>query len=232
MDDRRQRSASLWPLGAVDRLRAATVFIAGLGGVGSWAMEGLARAGIGTFILLDGDVIEPSNLNRQLLADATTMGRAKAEVAAERLRTIDPDIRATALCRRLVAGDAADLLERFQPIDLVIDAIDDVRAKVDLIAACRHLDIPIVASMGMGNRRDPTRVRVADLADTHTDPLAKIVRRRLRDHGIEHLPVVFSEEPAITPDGPPGMIGSVPFVPPTGGFLMAWKACDILLNPR
>jgi len=122
----------------------------------------------------------------------------------------------------LLAGEIGDVLRRFAPIDYVIDAIDSLSAKIDLIATAEALWIPIIVSMGTGNRLDPTRLKIADLSETHTDPLARIVRRELRKRDIEHVKVVFSEEPPVTPIGVENRtIGSVPFVPPVAGFLLA-----------
>ena len=172
------RSAQLLGGEAVGRLAAARVLVVGVGGVGSFAAECLARTGVGHVTLVDHDSVCESNVNRQLHALATTIGRPKAEVMAERLRAINPDIDARAVVAAYSPDAPGAILEPAP--DFVIDAIDSLTAKCDLIAQCRGRGISVVTSTGSAGRTDPTRVAVADLSKTDVDPLAKMVRKLLR----------------------------------------------------
>jgi tRNA A37 threonylcarbamoyladenosine dehydratase len=221
-ESRHDRTRALLSDKAIEILSQKSVLVAGLGGVGSWAAEALARAGIGRLILIDGDVIAPSNLNRQLFALESTVGQSKCQVACQRLLDINSGLIVETMDKQLVTGEIDGVLQRFQPIDYIVDAIDSLAAKIDLIATALELNVPVISSMGTGNRLDPTRLRIADLSETHTDPLARIVRRELRKRGREHVKVVFSEEPPVKSHGDTkAIIGSVPFVPPVAGFLLA-----------
>jgi len=195
------------------RLKASKVLIVGIGGVGSYAAEAVARAGTGNITLMDGDSVQPSNLNRQLVALTSTMGRNKAEVMAERIRDIDPDTAVTVLPRFYRKDDELDLTA----FDWIIDAIDDVEAKTALIKTALENDVSIVSAMGAAGKTG-TAFRVADISKTSTCPLAKVMRKRLRDAGIEHLPVVYSDEKPIPRDG---VLGTLSYVPGSAGLCLA-----------
>ncbi|MBU0553270.1 tRNA threonylcarbamoyladenosine dehydratase [Myxococcota bacterium] len=186
------------------RLQGARVVIFGVGGVGGFAAEALARAGIGRLSLVDFDVVCPTNINRQLPALYSTVGRAKVAVLAERFHDINPTMLVEPHAARYTLTEGPSLLEG--EVDYVIDAIDSVAEKCHLIATCKALGLPLVSSMGAGGRLDPTRVRVTDLTQTHDDRLGAVLRRRLRrDHGFPgnrrwHIPAVFSDERAQLPD--------------------------------
>lgn len=220
-EDRHDRTRLLWPDTVIEALASMTVLIAGLGGVGSWAVEALARAGIGRLILVDHDVISPSNLNRQLLALESTVGQAKCDLAARRVRDINSEIEVICFQERLEPGGIPRLLDRCPPLDYLVDAIDSLAAKIDLIAAACRKGIPVISSMGTGNRQDPTRLRIGSLAATQGDPLARRVRQGLKKHGIRDVKVVFSEEIPVKTAGALHAIGSTPTVPPVAGFLIA-----------
>ncbi len=180
-----ERNARLFGPEAVERLARAHVTVFGLGGVGSWAAEGLARAGVGRLTLVDYDRVCLTNVNRQLPATQRTVGAPKAEVAAERLRQINPEARIEAVQEFYRAETAERLLPSGGGVDFVVDAVDNVKAKLHLLARCLELGVPVVSSMGAGGRLDPTRVRVTDLYESHTDQFAKDVRKFLRvKHGI------------------------------------------------
>ncbi len=180
---------------AMARLEAAEVAVFGLGAVGSFAVEALARAGIGALRLVDFDTLQPSNLNRQLFALHTTLGRPKIEIARDRVADINPDCRVDALSGFVDADTAPAFLDPAP--DAVIDAIDGVNSKVNLLATAHRLGIFTVSSMGAACRLDPTRVRTADLPDTEGCPLARVVRKRLGRLGIRGgIRCVFSTEPA------------------------------------
>ena len=197
------RTARLMGDAGLARLRAATVTVFGVGGVGSFAAEGLARSGVGRIILVDFDRICVTNVNRQLHALKGTLGKAKVEVMAERLRAINPDATVEARAEFYRPENAARLL--CPEPDVVVDAIDNIAAKLHLIATCVREKLRLVSSMGAAARRDPTRVRVADLAETRRDPFARELRKLLRKkHGLDcsrplGVTAVYSEEDPIEP---------------------------------
>ena len=177
------------------RLASAHVLVAGLGGVGGQVAETLARAGVGSLTLVDGDCVARSNLNRQVVALESTLGRPKTAVMAERIADINPEL-AVRACRDWITPDSLPALLALGPYDYVADCIDGVAGKVALIAACLAREIPIIASMGAAGRLDPSRVRLTALDRTHGDGLARAVRRGLRARGLQpELRVVFSDEP-------------------------------------
>ena len=212
-DDRYSRTLKLIGEEGLARLRTASVIVIGNGGVGSYAAEACARAGIGHLTFMDGDVVVPSNLNRQLVALTSTVGRNKAEVMAERARDISPDTEVTSLARFYTVDDELDLRQ----YDWVIDAIDDVDAKTELICRASELGVNIISAMGAAGKFG-TDFKVADLSATSVCPLARVMRRRLRDRGIEHLPVVFSEEKPVPRDGE---LGTLSYVPGSAGLTLA-----------
>ena len=220
------RTALLLGQEGVDRLAAASVAVFGLGGVGSYAAEALARAGVGRLILVDGDVVEETNLNRQLVALHSTLGRSKAEVAAQRVLDIAPGCRAEAHAMFYLPEQGQGLIDG---CDYVADCIDMVSAKLALAEECRDKGIPLISAMGCGNKLDPTRFLVADIQETKVCPLCRVMRRELKKRGIGSLTVVYSEEP---PRGPleelatpaPGrraVPGSISFVPSAAGLILA-----------
>lgn len=199
------RAARLFTEPGLARLMGARVLVFGMGGVGSFAAEALARSGVGQLALIDFDEVCITNVNRQLHALKGNVGRQKVDVMAERLRLVHPSAEITPIARFYSAESSDELLAG--PVDFVVDAIDNVTAKVHLIASCLARGIPLVSSMGAAARLDPTRIRTADLSDTHSDPLARHVRKLLRQHhGIAvregqalGVTAVFSDEPAIDP---------------------------------
>jgi len=193
MPDRFQRLELLVGPEGRARLAAASVAVFGLGGVGSYAVEGLVRGGIGRLTLVDFDRVDITNLNRQVHAVEATVGKPKALVMAERCRAIYPQIEVEPV-QDFFSADTADILlaERY---DFVLDCIDQVTAKLLLLELCSRRGLPVIASMGAANKLDPTQIQVADLADTHKCRLARIVRKELRRRGIERgIPVVYSTE--------------------------------------
>ena len=237
MDMRFSRTELLIGKEGLARLAAARVALFGLGGVGSFAAESLCRAGVGGFILVDGDVVDISNINRQLHSLETTVGLPKTELMAERMAAINPAASINIYNRRYIPGDAKYFFHK-RP-HYVIDAIDDVPAKVDLLKYCIFNGIPVVSSMGAGNKLDPTAFKVADISATSVCPLARAVRRRLRQEGIaEGVKVVYStEKPKVTGEvncgdeimSPPG---SISFVPPVAGLFLAGLVVADLLKAQ
>ncbi len=224
MDEMFSRTALLLGERAVKTLSEKHVAVFGLGGVGGFAAEALARAGVGRLTIVDNDTVSASNLNRQLLALRSTVGRKKTDVMRARLLDINPAL-------DVIVRDTFFLPEnadtfRFSDYDYVVDALDTVAGKIALAVCAKEAGVPIIASMGAGNKLDPTRFEVADLAKTSVCPLARVMRRELRLRGIEHMKVVYSREPAQKPQGdlPDGerpVPGSVSFVPGAAGLILA-----------
>lgn len=212
-DDRHSRTVIITGEEGLAKLKAARVIVIGIGGVGSYAAEAVTRAGIGSVTFMDGDSVAPSNLNRQLIALTSVLGRNKAELMAERAKDIDPDTVVTALPRFYREGDELDLTQ----FDWIIDAIDDVDAKTALICRATELGVNIISAMGAAGKTG-TDFNVADIADTSVCPLARVMRRRLREKGIEHLPVVYSAE---KPMRSSGGLGTLSYVPGSAGLALA-----------
>lgn len=235
MEQQFMRTEMILGQSAMERLRRSHVAVFGLGGVGSYAAEALCRAGVGELTLVDGDVISETNLNRQIYALHSTLGQSKAETAASRCRDICPSTQV-----HPIAGlyDAAHREMFFTgSYDYIVDAIDLVSCKLDLIEQAQLRGIPILSALGTGNKLDPALLRVTDIAETSGCPLARIMRRELRGRGIQHTPVVFSPEPpheTTQPETPPPGRRSVPasvsWVPATAGLLMAGHVVGQLIE--
>jgi len=219
------RTALLLGEAGVNVLKKARVAVFGIGGVGGFACEALARAGVGSLLLVDDDTVSESNLNRQLIALRSTIGQPKVAVMAARIADIDPSIAVET--RQCFFDETTAGSFDFSAFDYVIDAIDTVSAKVELICRAKAAGTPIVSCMGAGNKLDPTKFVVTDLAKTDTCPLARVLRQRLRKQGIQHLQVVYSTEPPLTPletiedGGRRQLPGSVSFVPSAAGLVAA-----------
>lgn len=182
----------------LEKMRNSTVAVLGIGGVGSLAAEALARTGVGRIILIDKDVVDITNINRQIHALTTTIGQPKAELMRERIKLINPECDAVAL-RMFYTEETYEQLFEYK-LDYVVDASDTIIYKVHLIKECLKRNIPIISSMGAANKMDPTRFRIADISKTHTDPIARVVRTKLRKEGIKKgVKVVFSDEEPIKP---------------------------------
>ena len=213
IDERYSRTVKMTGEEGLARLRAARVIVIGNGGVGSYAAEAIVRAGVGHVTFMDGDAAAPSNLNRQLVALTSTLGRNKAEIMAERAKDIDPDSDITALPRFYREDDDLDLTQ----YDWIIDAIDDVNAKTALICRAKELGVNIISAMGAAGKTG-TDFKTADLAKTSVCPLARVMRKRLKEKGIEHLPVVYSEEKPVPRNGE---LGTLSYVPGSAGLTLA-----------
>ena len=231
------RTAMLVGGDGIERLTGARVALFGVGGVGGYIAEALARAGVGTIALVDGDTVSRSNINRQIIALQSTVGRPKVEVMAERIADINPDCRVIPY-NMFYSAENADTIN-FNDFDYVADAIDTVTSKLIIATRARDAGIPIIAAMGTGNKLDPTHLELTDIAKTDTCPLARVMRRELKARGIEHMTVVFSREPAATPiaefyDGD-ATIGRLPpaslsCVPSAAGLIMASKIISDIIN--
>jgi len=223
MDDQFSRTVALIGAENVARLATSRVAVFGLGGVGGHAAEALVRAGVGSLVLCDNDTVSESNLNRQLLALHSTVGKPKVEVAAARFTDINPQVKLE-LHPTLFLPETADEFD-FSTYDYVVDAIDTVAGKMELIRRATAAGVPIISCMGTGNKLDPTALTVTDIYKTEGCPLARTVRGLCRKDGIKKLKVVFSTEPPVpvTVEGEHGRHApaSISFVPPTAGMLLA-----------
>ena len=227
MDDQYARTRMLLGSEGMARLRASRVAVFGLGGVGSYAFEALVRSGVGAVDVIDNDIISVSNLNRQLLALRSTVGMKKTDAAAARAADIDPETVIRSYPVFVTAENAGDF--PFAQYDYIVDAIDTVSAKIELILRAQDAGVPILSSMGTGNKLDPSRLRIADLSETRYCHLARVMRKELRRRGVEHVKVIYSEEiPAIREEGSETKgaqgrpaPGSTAFVPPVAGLMIA-----------
>ena len=224
MNERTIRAEMLLGAEAMEKLRNSHVAVFGLGGVGSWCAEALARSGVGRMTLVDRDRVGESNINRQLCALCSTVGRSKVSVMAERLRDINPELELHEIEGHY---EAAGRDRFFADYDFVVDCIDLVACKLDLILSCRARGIPVVSALGTGNKRDAAQLRLEDLSKTYGCTFARVVRRELRERGVEHHPVVYSPEPPLPAEQfeapPPGrrsVPGSLVWVPATAGMLL------------
>lgn len=231
----------------LEKLKNSSVAVLGIGGVGSIAAEALARTGIGRIIMIDKDVVDITNINRQIHALMTTIGQPKAELMRERIKLINPDCDAVAL-RMFYTEETYEQLFAY-PLDYVIDASDTITYKIHLIKECLKRGIPIISSMGAANKMDPTRFRVADISETRMDPIARVIRQKLRKDGITRgIKVVFSTEKPLKPredvtrrivpeDAPEIRKAKQPpasnsFVPPVAGLIMVGEVVKDLLNSK
>lgn len=220
-----ERTEQLLGSEGIERLAKARVAVFGVGGVGGYVVEALARCGVGALDLIDNDVVMPGNLNRQIIATVSTLGKAKVEAARDRIRDINPDCRVS-IHRIFYLPDTAERFD-FRRYDYVVDAIDTVSGKLMLAEQAGEAGTPIISAMGAGNKLDPTAFRVADIYETKVCPLARVMRRELRKRGIPSLKVVYSEE---EPRSAGAVPGSVSFVPSVAGLILAGEVVKDLLR--
>ncbi|MGI6535360.1 MAG: tRNA threonylcarbamoyladenosine dehydratase [Eggerthellaceae bacterium] len=243
--DRFTRTRLLLGPEALDTLANARVAVFGIGGVGGYVTEALARSGVGALDLVDSDTVDITNVNRQIVATTSTLGEYKADIMARRVHDINPDCTVTVHRCFYLPATAGEF--DFRDYDYVVDAVDTVTAKLQLIMQAEACGTPIISSMGAGNKLDPARFEVADIYDTSICPLAKIIRKELRKRGVKHLKVVYSKEPPLRPadpghaeagtpaQEPPDSArtrpvpGSVPFVPPVVGMIAASEVVEDLI---
>lgn len=223
-----ERTARIIDKAGVETLAQKTVAVFGIGGVGSYAAEALARAGVGHLIFIDKDVVDETNMNRQLVADLSTIGRPKAEVMAERALRVNPDCDVRSLVTYYKPGDSQFIADLHA--DFIIDAIDDVPAKVAIAEECWKQRIHEAASMGTGNRLRPEMLEIADIYKTSVCHLARKMRKELKERRVRHLTVVYSKELPRKPIGEGNSPGSISFVPPVSGMILAGIAVRYLLK--
>lgn len=252
-ESRFSRTELLLGQDSIRKLSEKRVAVFGIGGVGGYVTEALARSGVGALDLIDKDTVSISNINRQIIALTSTVGKYKTEVMKERILDINPDLQVKTY-NMFYLPETADQFD-FTRYDYVVDAIDTVTAKIQIILQAQEAGIPVISAMGCGNRTDPTRLTVTDLFRTSQDPLARVMRRELKRRGVQRLKVVYSTEPAIRPlepdsscqkpcsnfpereQAPAGrrsLPGSTSFVPPAAGMMLAAAVINDLthFNPE
>lgn len=221
---------------AMKKINSARVAVFGLGGVGGYAVEALARSGIGALELVDHDTVSVTNINRQILATTATVGKSKAQVAKQRVLDINPQCQAVA--REVFFGPDTIQEFDFSRYSYVIDAIDTVTGKLALVTAAKNAGVPIISCMGTGNKLDPTKFQITDISKTSVCPLARIMRKECAKRGIRHLKVLYSTEDPITPaasdelppEGRRAIPGSVAFVPSVAGLILAGEVVKDLIK--
>lgn len=233
----------------IEKLKNAKVAIFGIGGVGSFVVEGLVRAGVGNFVLVDDDKVCLTNLNRQIIATRKTVGKFKVDIAKERILEINPNANVE-VYQKFFMPDSEEILD--DTVSYIVDAVDTVTAKIELVVRANKLNIPIISCMGTGNKLDPTSFEVTDIYKTSICPLAKVMRKELRNRGIKKLKVVYSKEEPIKPDEtlecscktgcicPPGTVrkctarnqvpGSISFVPSVAGLIVAGEVIKDIIK--
>ena len=227
MINRFSRTELLLGAEGVEKLKSARVAVFGVGGVGGYVVEALARSGVGALDLIDNDTVAVTNLNRQIIATEDTLGRYKVDVAKERVLSINPDA-AVNTYRTFYTPETAGEFD-FTQYDYVVDAIDTVAGKIELVMQAQAAGTPIISSMGAGNKLDPTRFRVSDIFETSVCPLARVMRKELKKRGVKRLRVVWSDEPPMTPletgereeTSRRSIPGSTAFVPSAAGLIIA-----------
>ncbi len=238
MIDAFSRTERLLGSEAMDRLKQARVAVFGIGGVGGYVVEALARSGVGALDLIDHDTVSLTNLNRQIIATMETLGQFKVDAAEKRVLSINPECIVRGH-RIFYLPETADRFD-FTQYDYVVDAVDTVTGKLMLIEEAKRCHVPVISSMGAGNKLDPMAFRVADLYETEICPLARIMRKECRKRGIDHLKVVYSKEEPLTPTGPVeedlngrrSLPGSIAFVPSACGLLIAAEVIKDLTKQK
>ena len=226
MESRYCRTEALIGAEGVEKLKKARVAVFGIGGVGGFVVEALARAGVGAIDLIDNDCVSESNINRQIVALQSTLGKPKTEVAKARIEDINPDIRVCTYNLFILPENASQF--DFSPYDYVVDAIDTVSGKIAIIERARLAGVPVISCMGTGNKLNPTAFEVADIEKTSVCPLARVMRRELKKRGVTGVKVVYSkEEPKSA--GIDGAPSSISFVPSVAGLILAGAVIQDLI---
>ena len=211
----------------VAKLNNSKVAVFGIGGVGSYVVEGLVRAGIENFVLIDKDIVDKTNINRQIIATQKTIGKPKVEVAKQRILEINPKAKVEAYQEFFMPKSNIELDNK---IDYIVDCMDTVTSKIELIQRANKLNIPIISALGAGNKLDPTKFEVTDIYKTSVCPLAKVMRKELKSRGIKKLKVVYSKEEPIKNEEK--VIGSISFVPSVAGLIVAGEVVKYLIKEK
>lgn len=236
MEERFERTAMLLGEASVEKLKNAHVAIFGVGGVGGYVLEALARSGVGKFTLIDNDTVSLSNINRQIIATEMTVGRPKVDVAKERVLSINPAAEVYTKNMFFLPENAGEI--DFSQFDFVVDAVDTVSAKIEIVMQCQAVSVPVISSMGTGNKLDPTAFEVTDIYKTSVCPLARVMRSELKKRGVKKLKVVYSREEPIKPsngdlkasNGRRSVPASVSFVPSVAGLIIAGEVIKHLVK--
>ena len=224
MKNQFSRTELLIGKGAIDKLNKSKSAVFGLGGVGSYVSEGLVRAGIQNFLLVDKDVVDITNINRQIIATTKTIGKPKVEVTKQRILDINPNANVE-IIQEFFMPNSEEILDN--TVDYIVDCVDTVTAKIELVQRANKLNIPIISSMGTGNKLDPTKFEISDIYNTSVCPLAKVMRKELRARGIKKLKVIYSKEEPIKTGKIPG---SISFVPSVAGLIIAGEVVKDLIK--
>ena len=231
MSEQFSRTEMLIGKDGIEKLKNSKVAIFGIGGVGSYVVEALARAGVGSFILVDNDEVSISNLNRQIIATTKTIGKPKVEVAKERILEINPEANVE-IYQEFFMPETEGIID--ESVSYIVDAIDTVTAKIELVLRANKLNIPIISSMGTGNKLDPTRFEVTDIYKTSVCPLAKVMRKELKQKAIKKLKVVYSKEEPIKVEQDKTtkkqVPGSTSFVPSVAGLIIAGEVVKDIID--
>ena len=231
MSEQFSRTELLIGKDGIEKLQNSKIAVFGIGGVGSYVVEGLVRASIGSFILVDNDTVSLSNLNRQIIATKETVGKSKVEVAKDRILSINPEAKVE-IYNEFFMPDSPEIIDN--SVDYIIDAIDTVTAKIELIVRANKLNIPIISCMGTGNKVDPTKFEITDIYKTSVCPLAKVMRKELKNRGIKKLKVLYSKEEPIKINNDEGkrVPGSISFVPSVAGLIIAGEVIKDIIKQK
>ena len=231
MSEQFSRTEMLIGKDGIEKLKKSKVAIFGIGGVGSYVVESLARAGVGKFILVDNDEVSTSNINRQIIATTKTIGMPKVEVAKQRILEINPEAKVETY-QEFFMPETEGILD--ESVSYIVDAIDTVTAKIELVIRANNLNIPIISSMGTGNKLDPTRFEVTDIYKTSVCPLAKVMRKELKQRGIKKLKVVYSKEEPIKVEkdetNKKQVPASISFVPSVAGLIISGEVIKDIIG--
>ena len=226
LNDIYSRTESVLGAEKLNRIKKSNICICGIGGVGSYTLEALARMGVSQLTIIDKDIVDITNINRQIIANVENVGNPKVEEAKKRIHSINPGINVFAIQDTINNENINKYItEKF---DYVVDAIDDVEAKISLIKRCKEINVPIISSMGTANKLDPLKLKVTDISKTEMCPLAKIVRKKLRQEGIDKVKVVYSTEQAVKTNT--NILGSVSYVPSVAGLIIASEIINDIIK--
>lgn len=226
MDEIYQRTELVIGKDNLEKIKQIKVCICGIGGVGSYVLEALARLGVGNITIIDNDNVDITNINRQIIATVDNVGKSKVVEAQKRIKDINPEIQVTAIQDFIDSTNVDKYIS--ENLDYVVDAIDSVESKIQIIKICKQKNVNVISSMGMANRLEPLKIKVADISKTEVCPLAKVVRKKLREQGIQKVKVVFSTENAVKPVGK--ILGSISYVPATAGLVIASEIVKDIIN--
>lgn len=226
MEEQFSRTELLIGKDGVEKLKKSKVAIFGLGGVGSYVVEGLARAGVGNFILVDNDIISETNINRQIIATYKTIGKPKIQIEKERILEINPNAKVK-IFKEFFMPESPDFFDK--NVSYIVDAIDTITAKIELVVRAKKMNKPIISCMGTGNKLDPTKFEVTDIYKTSVCPLAKVMRKELKNRKIDNLKVLYSKEEPIKLNNKQ-VPGSISFVPSVAGLIIAGEVIKDIIG--